>query len=425
VLDLTENLGGHDVAHYPRASLAATRLSRRHFGALLAGLTTSLALPRRAMGATAPITPLTAPGESLGVAVSGVPRGAGEPAVEVAVRQAALAATDFSWLSRGDRVLIKVVCNSGGGYPFTTDPVALRSVIRLLQDQGAGKVIVADMSGVQAVRFSPDHLSGSSRSLMRMNGLAQTAEAAGAEVQAFEEAGWDGFHAERPREIENWSGEIMMPNVIDEVDHIVLLPRCGRHVLTGSTLGLKAAVGWWRHDSRLVYHRGGATLPQKTAEANSVPSLLDKQRLVLTSATRVLSTFGPDQGYVREPETGLIVASPSVVAHDMLSLAWLLENLRLTPDTDKDGLLNDPHQSATLVGLTNRLVVGFLGGGITGILQASSPPVIPHETIWDDRMLRRAFEVFGGVPNLEMEPANSALAPELLTRLGDAVRYPN
>ena len=30
------------------------------------------------------------------------------------MQQAALAATDFSWLSRGDRVLIKVVCNSGG-----------------------------------------------------------------------------------------------------------------------------------------------------------------------------------------------------------------------------------------------------------------------------------------------------------------------
>jgi uncharacterized protein (DUF362 family) len=123
----------------------------------------------------------------------------------------------------------------------------------------------------------------------------------------------------------------MMPNIVNEVDHIILMPRCARHVIAGSTLGLKAAVGWWRHDSRLAYHYKGARLPEKTAEANLVPTLVDKQRLVLTSATKVVSTFGPDNGHVQVPDTGLIIASPSIVAHDMLSLSWLLENYRLTP----------------------------------------------------------------------------------------------
>ena len=178
------------------------------------------------------------------------------------------------------------------------------------------------------------------------------------------------------------------------------------------------------HDSRLVYHHGGATLPQKTAEANHVPSLVGKQRLVLTSATRVLSTFGPDQGYVSEPETGIVVASPSIIAHDMLSLAWLLENIRLTPEADKNGFLSDPHQSATVVGLMNRMVVGFLGGGITRMIDATAPPVTKHQSIWDDRMLRRGFEVFGGVPDIEVEAANGELPPGLMETLGQATRRP-
>jgi uncharacterized protein (DUF362 family) len=290
-------------------------------------------------------------------------------------------------------------------------------MIRLLRERGAGRVVVADMSGVEHLRFSPDRLRGSTRRLMTGNRMARAVEAAGAELHAFEEQGWDAFHEERPASAESWPQPIMMPDLLREVDHVVLMPRCARHLLAGSTLGLKAAVGWWRHDSRLVYHRGGATLPEKTAEANAVPSLLDKQRLVLTSATKVLTTFGPDDGYVLEPELGAIIASPSVVAHDMVSLAWLLESRRLTPPAERDGLLDDPFRSSLLRNLANRGVTGLLGG-FGQAFRAEAPPRTELETIWDDRVLRRAFEVFGGVPGVELvdapEPLRALLAPALL-----------
>ena len=235
--------------------------------------------------------------------------------------------------------------------------------------------------------------------------MAQTAEAAGAEVHAFEEPGWDAFHEERPATGPSWPAGVMMPGIVNEVDHIVLMPRCARHILASSTLGLKAAVGWWRHDSRLDYHYKGALLPEKTAEANSVPSLIEKQRLVLTTATKVVSTFGPDRGFVCEPETGLIIASPSIVAHDMLSLSWLLENMRQTPAGAKKGLMGDPHRMSLAVGIMNRVVVALLDGGAGKILTGDSPPSVEHQSIWDDRVLRRAFEVFGGVPELEIADA--------------------
>ena len=102
------------------------------------------------------------------------------------------------------------------------------------------------------------------------------------------------------------------------------MPRCARHILAGSTLGLKAAVGWWRHDTRLEYHHDATDFHEKTAEGNAVITLLNKQRLVISAADKILTTYGPDKGYVSQPETGMIIASRSVVAHDMVSLAWLL-----------------------------------------------------------------------------------------------------
>ncbi|MCK9364032.1 MAG: DUF362 domain-containing protein [Syntrophales bacterium] len=108
-----------------------------------------------------------------------------------------------------------------------------------------------------------------------------------------------------------------------------------RVVLAGATLGMKAAVGYWRTDTRLEYHRDAATFHEKTAEANTARTLLQKQRLVISAADKILTTFGPDKGHVHQPPTGLVIASESVVAHDMVSLAWLMENRRNIPADKK------------------------------------------------------------------------------------------
>jgi uncharacterized protein (DUF362 family) len=376
-------------------------LTRRQLGALAAGGLASLALPRRARPAP-PSPPLAyAAGAAVPVALAGVPRGARPEDVARAVRATALAVDDLAWLRRGDTVLVKVACNSGNAYPATTDPVAIRAMVELLRERGAGRVIVADMSGVQAVRFSKDRTRGSTRALMTENGIARAAREAGAAVHAFEEAGWDGFYEERPTVSGTWAGPVMLPAVLREVDHIVLMPRCSRHVLAGSTLGLKAAVGWWRHDTRLEYHRDASTFSEKTADANFVPTMLASQRLVLTCATQLLTAFGPDTGYVHTPETGLVFASRSIVAHDMVSMAWLLEGRREMPAGKRHGLLDDPNGSGTFVNFANRVVVGWLGG--TGaVLRTEWLPRYDLETVWDDRVLRRAFTVAGGVPRVEL-----------------------
>jgi hypothetical protein len=167
---------------------------------------------------------------------------------------------------------------------------------------------------------------------------------------------------------------------------------------------LKAAVGWWRHDARLEYHRDAATFSEKTADANTVPTMLAKQRLVLTSATKVLTTFGPDQGYVHEPETGLVIASPSVVAHDMISLAWLLQGRAATPAGLREGPLDDPNGSSLFVNVANRVVTAWLGG-VGQALRMQRLERYDMQSVWDDRVLRRAFTTGGGVPRLAIADA--------------------
>jgi uncharacterized protein (DUF362 family) len=340
--------------------------------------------------------------------------GRGHPGqVRSAVRAAAAAATDFAWLSPGDAVFIKPAANSGNPYPATTSPVALAATIELLKEHGAGRVIVGDMSGIEYVRLTPRGLSGSSRALMEASGLAAAVLDAGAELCAFEEAGWDAFYPDYPAAGSCWRGELMMPNVLQEVDHIILMPRCARHVLAGATLGLKAAVGYWRTDTRLEYHRDAATLQQKTAEGNTVATLLKKQRLVLTAADKLLATFGPDSGRVHQPDAGLVIASQSVVAHDMICLAWLIENRQALPLASKYSFLDN---SRLVAGLGNRLVVSWLSDWKTALLSES---LTKHtlDSIWDDPVLNHAYHAFGGRPEIALHAANDLVPDNLRARL--------
>jgi uncharacterized protein (DUF362 family) len=127
------------------------------------------------------------------VSLAGVSRGESEEAFKAAVRESASEATDFSWLSKGDALFIKPALNSGVPYPSTTSPLAIAAMAELLRDKGASRVIVGDMCGIEHVKLSPDGLSGSSRRLMEASGMAKAAQAAGAELHFFEEAGWDAF----------------------------------------------------------------------------------------------------------------------------------------------------------------------------------------------------------------------------------------
>lgn len=124
--------------------------------------------------------------------------------MDQAIRDATFAVDTLDWLQPNDTVLIKPVINSGKPYPSTTSPLAVGSMIRLLKEKGAGRVVVGDMSGVGHLDQRPDRCKGSSRSLAKSAGLLDVVLDAGAEWAFFEEAGWESFYEEQPAPGSHW-----------------------------------------------------------------------------------------------------------------------------------------------------------------------------------------------------------------------------
>ncbi len=266
--------------------------------------------------------PLVLPGYQPGVASAWVPRGEREEFSRM-FRKTVEAATDFSWLSSGDRVLLKLALNSGNPYPATTDPWALWCMIEMLKEKGAGEIIVGDQSGMESVRWFRDRKKGSSRELCQSAGLLKVIQEIGATPCFFEERGYDNYITTSPSGTNHWQEPIWVTSLVEEVDHIIYMNRVSSHAFSDITSGMKIAVGFLREDSRLNFHRGGKNYYYMHEEINEVPEISSRLRLTVSSGRSVLSTLGPDNGHVTHPDHGLVIASEDLLSHELLSYAWL------------------------------------------------------------------------------------------------------
>lgn len=354
--------------------------------------------------------PLPLSGKTERITIQALPKGSADQDVIQAVQRVAEAATDFSWLSKGDVVFLKTVANSPNLYPATTSPLAIRGMVLLLFKKGAGKVIVGDKSGVMTVHQEKDDQDGSTREVMTTVGHHAAAMDSGAEVHYFEEAGFDGYSGFSTVNKSHWKGELMLPNILNSVDHVVLLPRVSRHMIAGTTLGLKAAVGWLRDDSRLEFHRDAKSFFEKIAEINDATVLRQKLRITLSVATKVLSTKGPDEGYVAEPETGLVFASESILAHDMTGLGWLMWNREFETPKGELTWYNDPY--TWIPSTLNRGFVGYIWG-VRNWYNSEPHDAVPITSVGTDPVINRAANLWGGLPNLEFEDVTGELPDKI------------
>lgn len=90
------------------------------------------------------------PGRSETVSLAPLNRDPCSHDIDQAIREATFAVDNLDWLQPGDTVLIKPVINSGKPYPSTTSPLAVASMVRLLQEKGAGRVLLSQISGAIA-----------------------------------------------------------------------------------------------------------------------------------------------------------------------------------------------------------------------------------------------------------------------------------
>lgn len=228
------------------------------------------------------------------------------------------------WLKQGDRVFVKVACNSSNEHPAVTSPDAIRAVVKLLRDAGAGTVYVGDQSGVEHVRLTAEGRVGSTRETMAENGQLEAIEQSGATLYNFDDQGWQGYFAPADDFANHWEGTLHLPKILHEVDHVVNLPRFGTHGVAGYTCAIKNAVGWIRDDSRLHLHQRGDTFFEQIAEIHLFSPLREKLRLSLTLGREALLNIGPDFGASYDFEGILALASPNLLEHDAVATALLL-----------------------------------------------------------------------------------------------------
>jgi uncharacterized protein (DUF362 family) len=267
-----------------------------------------------------------------------IPKGEHETSLALA-RKMIDATTDLSWLSRGDRVLVKLALNSGDPYPRTTDPWLLDAMLRILREKGA-RIVVGDSPGCGHVRWTPTEKKGSARALCRNAGLLPIIEQHGGTAVFFEEADYDSFLETLPSGSGHWKTPMRITPVVEDVDHIVYLPRVSSHVLADFTGGLKIGVGFLREDSRLAAHCGGSDFAAMFEEINHVPEIEGKVRLAVSSARMIPSLVGPDMGPVATPDHGLFFASTDLLAHDLLAYAlvrWAREFMTSAADHAEHG----------------------------------------------------------------------------------------
>lgn len=263
--------------------------------------------------------------------------------------------TDMTWLKPGDSVFIKVACNSGNKHPAVTSPDAVEAMVGFLKDRGAGPIYVGDQGGVEHVRLTRDGRRGSTRELMRKNGLIDALF--WANPYFFDECGWENGYFRPEIDFDNhWNESLWLADIIRGVDHIIYLPRLGAHVLSGFTCGIKNAVGFLRDDSRLILHQQASTFFEKIAEINHTKEIREKFRFCLTLCESALTNYGPDIGETYDFDGGVAIASQSLVDHDRLAFAlpWLDEQNRSVFDA------YSPYPQ--LSNFLNKIVVGWNWG---------------------------------------------------------------
>ncbi|MDR3589037.1 MAG: DUF362 domain-containing protein [Negativicutes bacterium] len=233
-------------------------------------------------------------------------------------------ATDFSWLKKGDSVLVKLALNSGNPNPATSDPWSLDCLLKVLKTHGAGKIYVGDQSGVRNVFWTAaGQQRGSSRAFAKSAGLLDVIEENGALPVFFEERGYDSYIETFPVGKHHWKNPLRITSFVNEVDHIVYLPRVGSHGFADLTSGMKIGVGFLREDSRREFHQGGADYYAMYEEINEVPEIKSRLRLTVSVGRKVMTLIGPDAGYILEPYSAPLFASENLMAHEIFAYAYL------------------------------------------------------------------------------------------------------
>ena len=199
-----------------------------------------------------------------------------------------------SFISKGDVVLVKP--NIGWDrlpeHAANTNPEVVGTLIKLALEAGAKKVRVFDFT------------CNSARRCYKRSGIAEAAEAAGADVSFINDKKFRTTDL-KGEKIKEW------PVYKDalEVDKIINAPVAKHHTLAGYTLSMKNLMGIIGGRRNLLHQRLDINIPDLAA--------FFKPALTVLDAVRVLTANGPQGGNLNDVKTmNTVAASSDQVAID-------------------------------------------------------------------------------------------------------------
>jgi len=200
-------------------------------------------------------------------------------------------------IEKGDEVLLKPNYNSADSPPASTDPEFLKTVVELLYEHGAGKVVIGE-SSMQGT---------STRKVMEKTGTLAVLKEIDAEVVFFDDGEWVKVDVGG-----KYLKTVSLPKRALCADKVVYCCCMKTHFRADFSLSLKLAFGFVKGSERLAFHI--THLKEKLVDLN----LVVHPNLLIMDGRRCFITGGPFSGEVREPNT--ILASGDRVAMDVESI---------------------------------------------------------------------------------------------------------
>lgn len=214
-------------------------------------------------------------------------------------------------IEKGDEVLLKPNYNSADPPPASNDPEFLRTVIELLFEHGAGKVVLGE-SSMQGL---------TTRKVLEKTGTLEKVKATGAELVFFDEGKWVEVDVGG-----KYLKTASLPERACQAEKVVYCCNIKTHFRADFSLSLKLAFGFVKGSERLAFHL--RHLKEKIVDLN----LVVHPNLIIMDGRKCFITGGPFHGEVREPN--VILASGDRVAVDVEAIKTIesFEGAKLKDD---------------------------------------------------------------------------------------------
>ena len=273
---------------------------------------------------------------------------------------------------KGATVALKANYNSADPFPASTHVDTLRAIVEGLKEAGAGRIILAERSGM-----------GNTRQVLENSGIFRLSKELGFEAIVLDEVPADHWSEIRPEGL-HWARGFNIAKIFLESQKVVQTCCMKTHRFGGHfTMSLKNSVG-------LVAKKDPGGIYDYMAELHTSPfqrqmiaeiNRFYKVDLVIMDATEGFVKGGPDRGELVKPN--LILASSDRVAMDAVGVA-LLRSYGSTPEVMK-GRIFDLEQISR---------AAELGVGVTS---ASAIKLVPldDKSEEDARKIRETLDAQG------------------------------